>query len=136
MRVFPDTNVLFAALATRGLCADLLRALLAGHEVVIGEPVLAELRRNLVTKARIPSDRADAALAFINELERAPPASKIARPPAGIDAPDAAILECAAKAGAALFVTGDRALLKLGSYAGVPIVSPRDLWLRLGQSER
>ena len=29
MRVFPDTNVLFAALATRGLCADLLRTLIA-----------------------------------------------------------------------------------------------------------
>ena len=133
MRIFPDTNVLYAALATRGLCADLLRALLAEHDIVIGAPVLVELRRNLLGKLRIPAERFDVAIGFISELERAPSVPPPAKPPARIDAADAGILECAARAQVEIFVTGDRALLKLGEYAGIPIVSPRDLWLRLQQ---
>lgn len=131
MRVFPDTNVLYAALATRGLCADLLRALLAEHDVVIGAAVLAELRRNLVGKLRIPVERVEVVTGFLSELERAPSVPPAARPPARIDAADAAILECAARAQVEIFVTGDRALLELGEYARIPVVSPRDLWLRL-----
>ena len=133
MRVFPDTNVLYAALATRGLCADLLRALLAEHDIVIGAPVLVELRRNLVVKLRVPAERIEVAIGFISELERAPSVPLPARLPARIDAADAGILECAARAQVRIFVTGDRALLKLGKYAGIPIVAPRDLWLRLQQ---
>ncbi len=131
MRVFPDTNVLYAALASRGLCADLLRAMLAEHDIVIGAPVLVELRRNLVGKLRIPVERVEVVIGFISELERAPSVPPPARPPARIDAADAAILECAARAQVDIFVTGDRALLKLGAYTGIPVVSPRDLWLRL-----
>ena len=133
MRVFPDTNVLYAALATRGLCADLLRALLAEHDIVIGAPVLVELRRNLVGKLHIPAERIEVAIGFISELERAPSVPPPAKLPTRIDAADAGILECAARAQVEIFVTGDHALLKLGEYAGFPIVSPRDLWLRLQQ---
>ena len=43
MRVFIDTNVLVSALAARGLCADLYERLLTEHEVVICEPVIAEV---------------------------------------------------------------------------------------------
>ena len=136
MRVFPDTNVLYAALASRGLCADLLRALLAEHDIVIGAPVLVELRRNLLGKLRIPAERVEVVSGFILELERAPSVPPPARLPARTDVADAAILECAARAQAEIFVTGDRALLKLGAYAGIPIISPRDLWLRLQHRER
>ena len=131
MRVFPDTNVLFAALATRGLCSDLLRALLAEHDVVIGAPVLVELRRSLRGKLRMPSDRVEMVTDFVSELELAPSAPLRAGRPARIDAADAAILECAARARVDIVVTGDGALLKLREYAGIPVVSPRDLWLRL-----
>ena len=135
MRVFPDTNVFYAALASRGLCADLLRALLAEHDVVIGAPVLVELRRNLLGKLRIPAERVELVTGFISELECAPSVPPPARPPSRIDAADVAILECAARAQVEIFVTGDRALLKLGEYAGIPVVSPRDLWLRLQHKE-
>ena len=136
MRVFPDTNVLYAALATRGLCSDLLRALLAEHDVVIGAPVLVELRRNLLGKLRLPAERVEIVTGFLSELELAPSAPLRARRPARIDAADAVILECAARARVEIFVTGDSALLKLGEYAGIPVVSPRNLWLRLQHSGR
>jgi len=42
------------------------------------------------------------------------------------DAPDNRILECAAAAGADRIVTGDRALLALGEYAGTRIPSLRE----------
>ena len=136
MRVFPDTNVLFAALATRGLCSDQLRALLAEHDVVIGAPVLVELRRNLRGKLRMPADRVEMVTDFVSELELAPSAPLRAGRPARIDAADAAILECAARARVDIVVTGDGALLKLREYAGIPVVSPRDLWQRLEHDGR
>ena len=136
MRVFPDTNLLFAALATRGLCSDLLRAMLAEHDVVIGAPVLAELRRNLLGKLRMPADRVELVTGFVSELELAPSAPLRGGRPAQIDAADAAILECAARARVDIVVTGDGALLKLRQYAGIPVVSPRNLWLRLQHRRR
>ena len=48
MKVYLDTNVLVSALTARGLCADLVRVLLAEHELMTGEVNLAELRRVLV----------------------------------------------------------------------------------------
>ena len=54
MRVFVDTNVLVAAYATRGLCADLLRLILAQHELVVSRQVLDELERALRDKIGLP----------------------------------------------------------------------------------
>lgn len=54
MRVFLDTNVLVSAFTTRGLCADLLRLVLAGHEPLSGEIILQELRRVLDERFRVP----------------------------------------------------------------------------------
>ena len=55
MRVFLDTNVLASALGTRGLCADVLRLVLAEHELVTGEVVIEELRGVLRRKFRMPA---------------------------------------------------------------------------------
>jgi predicted nucleic acid-binding protein len=43
------------------------------------------------------------------------------------DQPDNRILECAVAAGADLVVTGDRHLLRLRTFRGIPIVRLRDL---------
>ncbi len=67
MRVFLDTNVLASALATRGLCTDLFRLVLAEHELVVGEVVLDELRRVLNARFRVPAAR----VAEVEELLRA-----------------------------------------------------------------
>ncbi len=42
------------------------------------------------------------------------------------DGSDNLILECAIAAGAELVVTGDRAMLELGEYEGVRLISLRD----------
>ena len=50
MRVFLDTNVLVSAVATRGLCADVLREILFSHQLVVSVPLLDELKNILHTK--------------------------------------------------------------------------------------
>ena len=37
MKIFLDTNVLVSAYATRGICSDLVRFVLAEHELMTGE---------------------------------------------------------------------------------------------------
>ena len=54
MKVMLDTNVLASAVATRGLCADVLRAVLAEHELVICPQIISELQRILKDKFALP----------------------------------------------------------------------------------
>ena len=54
MRVLLDTNVIVSAVTTRGLCADVFRAVLAAHELVTCAQVLQEVRRILSMKFGVP----------------------------------------------------------------------------------
>lgn len=127
MRVFLDTNVLVAAFATRGLCADVLRDVLAGHELVVGEVVLAELERALTRRLRLPATAVKAILEFLREHEVVPkpkePASLPVRDPA-----DRWILASALAARADVLVTGDRDLLDLPAQPPLRILDPRAFW--------
>lgn len=134
MKVFLDTNVLASALATRGLCAELFESVLSGHELLTSRELVAELRRILTAKLRIPADTADAFLALIDASSTT--VTTPADLPAGIpDSDDAPLIGAALAGGAECFVTGDKALLDLGAVAGTPIISPRRFWelTRLGR---
>ncbi|MEW6755486.1 MAG: hypothetical protein AB1505_31590 [Candidatus Latescibacterota bacterium] len=50
MKVLLDTNVPVSAAATRGLCSDVLREVLANHELLLSDQILAALRRTLRAK--------------------------------------------------------------------------------------
>ena len=67
MKVMLDTNVLAPALASpsRGVCAAVLNAVLAGHELVMGDKVLEECERVLVEKLGVSAARAGAAISFL-----------------------------------------------------------------------
>ena len=54
MRVLLDTNVIVSAVTTRGLCADVFRAVLSAHELVTCAKVLQEVRRILRMKFGVP----------------------------------------------------------------------------------
>jgi putative PIN family toxin of toxin-antitoxin system len=128
--VFLDTNVLVAAFATRGLCANLFRVVAAEHTLLIGAPVLAELRRILVSKLRMPAAARDEVLEVLHRFEQVPDAGPGADLGIG-DAADDRVVACALAAGAELFVTGDKALLALGKVQALPLIAPRECWQRL-----
>ena len=127
MRVFLDTNVLVAAFATRGLCADVLREVLAEHELLVGEVVLIELERALTRRLRLPESSVKEILEFLreNEVVAKPkkPASLPVRDPA-----DRWILASALAARADVLVTGDHDLLDIAAQAPLRILDPHGFW--------
>ena len=130
MKVFLDTDVLVSALATRGLGADLFTLVIGEHELVIGEQVMAELRKVLRQKFRVPAKRVDEVESYIRDQARvgvgaAEPTIKVR------DATDGKVLAGAIAGGADILVTGDRDLLDVAGKAPFPIVTPRGFWERL-----
>jgi putative PIN family toxin of toxin-antitoxin system len=130
MRVFLDTNVLVSAVATRGLCADVLREILLSHQLVLSTPLLVELQNTLYTKIGIPrkiiSD-------FINLLTQDSTLSdnEELRYIDINDKDDILILSTAINGNAELFVTGDKELIDIGKIQTLRIVSPRQFWKML-----
>ena len=130
MRVFLDTNVLVSAFAARGLCADLLRLVLGDHALLTGAVNLVELRRVLTERLAAPPE-------VIALVERALSLAEIVPTPSALlpvdirDADDAWVLASAVAGDAAMLVTGDQDLLVLGAAAPLPIVTPREAWIRL-----
>lgn len=127
MRIFLDTNVLASALGTRGLCSELLEAILGSHELLTSDAVLLELERTLTDKFRLPRSTIHGYVALLRTAGQvtAPASTPITSIK---DSADAEIVACAIAAKADVFVTGDKALLKLGSIRKLPVRSPRQLW--------
>ncbi len=127
MRVCLDTNVLVAAFATRGLCADVLRVVLAEHEWILGEVILEELRRVLRQKLRLPVELVRTIETVFDQCEVVPrPArrtSVVIR-----DATDAWVLGTAVAARADVLVTGDKDLRVIAGKAPLPVLDPRAFW--------
>lgn len=135
MRVCLDTNVLVAAFAARGLCADVLRIVLAEHELVLGDVIVDEFRRVLSRKLRLPEDRVVAAESVFEGIERVP---KPAAPsPIQIrDRSDRWILATAVAGKADVLVTGDDDLLAVAGQTDLKILAPRAFWQLLRMQTR
>jgi putative PIN family toxin of toxin-antitoxin system len=130
MKVMLDTNVLDSAVATRGLCADVLRAVLAEHELAICPQIISELQRVLKNKFALPRPlandfirlvREDAVLCEPGDL----PAVKLK------DKDDLGILSAAISGEVNVIVTGDKDLQMVDTVAKLKIMSPRQFWKEL-----
>lgn len=130
MRVFLDTNVLVSAVATRGLCADLAREVLAGHELVVSRQVLTEVGDALRRKLGVDAATAREYARLLEQdatVARPGPLPKVDLR----DRDDLPILGAAVAARVDALVTGDRELVELGLVEGVAVLSPRAFWDRL-----
>ena len=130
MRVFLDTNVLASAIATRGLCADLVRELLLSHELVVSEVVLDELARVLALKFGASARTVGEVQHLLRQDTTLAPAGEL--PEVVLDdADDLRVLASAVAGGAEVFVTGDKAVQTLRRVGEMDILSPRQFWERL-----
>jgi putative PIN family toxin of toxin-antitoxin system len=130
MKVMLDTNVLAAAAATRGLCADVLRAVLAEHEMVICPQIISELQRVLKDKFALPRPLIHDYVQLVRqESIQCEPGDPLAIKLNDID--DIGILSTAAASGVDVLVTGDKELQNLSTVGEVKIISPREFWREL-----
>jgi putative PIN family toxin of toxin-antitoxin system len=130
VRVFFDTNVLVSAYATRGICADLMRYILAEHELMTGEVNLTELRRVLRERFRASPELLDAIEAELRAQTVVPKPDQ-ASMVAVRDPDDRWVLASALSGAADLLVTGDKDLLEVADQVDLPILDPRGCWERL-----
>ena len=127
MRVFLDTNVLVSAFASRGLCSDLFRSVLAEHELITGEVVLVELRRVLQERIKLPPITISGIEQLLKKQVVVPKPSK-PYPLEIKDPDDKWVLATAVAGNADVLVTGDSDLLEVASQSPVRIMTPREFW--------
>jgi len=123
-RVVLDTNVLCSGLGWPGPSARILDAVLDGRLVLIASPaLLSELRRVLaypklaaaISDPDMLADLIEAAAVLIDPERTITTVS---------DPPDNCVLEAAVDGMADYIVSGDKHLLTLGVFAGIPILTP------------
>ncbi len=134
LRVAPDTNVLVSAFIAAGPPSRILEGAIDGHlELVLAEPVIAELRRILTEKLGFDSVR-------LKEVETLLADLAVESVPVPPDSPEAItgdpdddlILACAVQAKVDVLVSGDRRhLLPLVAHRGVRIITPQALLAEL-----
>lgn len=132
MKIVFDTNVLFAAFVTHGVCAGLYEECLSCGRIVVSRFILEELREKLLVKAKLGLSEVREVLAAVRAdaeiVETQPLAAPVCR-----DAEDDEILATALAAKADALVTGDKDLLVFEPYECIPILEPRDRLILLNQ---
>lgn len=128
LRVVLDTNVLISlALAQRGPLLELREAWEAGRfGVLVAPPLLNEVRGVLERPkiaTRLSRERRDGLLLRLERLTE--PVACLEPYPEFPDPADSFLLAMVRDGGADVLVTGDGALLALGSFGGAGILSAR-----------
>ena len=124
MRAVADTNVYISALNFGGTAGEVLahgrsQAIL----LFVSPSILQEIEGVLLSKFQWSAARTRQAIASIREF------AQLVQPKETVhiikeDKPDNRVLECALEARADVLVTGDRHLRQLGTFRGIPILSP------------
>jgi putative PIN family toxin of toxin-antitoxin system len=132
VKIVLDTNVIVAAFASRGLCAEIFEICLTDHGIVISEHILSEIEENLIKKIRLPRNIVQNIIDYLKSIaeiiEPEPANESICR-----DKNDSKIIGTALSGGAGFIITGDEDLLVLKRHKGVKIINPREFWNILRQ---
>jgi putative PIN family toxin of toxin-antitoxin system len=125
VRAVFDTNIFVSALVFPGGQAEkaLLSAVEGRIDLIVSRPIIHEVLGVLARKFDRAQDELARVAVFLSEL------GEVVQPRKAIavlkDEPDNRILECARAGSAETIVTGDRAMLALGMFEGIRIVSLR-----------
>lgn len=125
LRVVFDTNILISALVFPGGRAEAaLARIINGRDILFfSKPILDELLTVLARKFARDEEQLAHTAVFISEI------AQLCHPRRRLhiltDEPDNRILECALAAHAEMIVTGDQAMLRLGAYQTVKIITLR-----------
>lgn len=130
MRIVLDTNVIIAAFAARGLCAEVFEACVSGHTLVISQHILTEVNSTLQKKVKLPKRIVNDITNYLKDTAETVKAETIDNSVCR-DKDDLPIIGTATKGDADFIVTGDADLLELKSYHGIDIITPREFWNRL-----
>jgi putative PIN family toxin of toxin-antitoxin system len=126
VKVVFDTNILVSALVFPGGRGEAaLRRIIAEQDhLVISKPIVDELLGILARKFSRDAEELAHVAVFLSDL------ALFVKPRRKLqivkDEPDNRILECAIAGRAEAIVTGDHALLSLGEFRGVRVISLRD----------
>lgn len=138
MKLVVDTNTIISGTLWPGPPARLIAAALGGRaQMFLSLPMLLELQETLQHPkfASRLAGRGETPQTLAARFRAACRESVPARitPPAELrDPDDVHVLACAVAAGADAIVTGDKDLLALGTYAGIPIIRAVEAIKRLG----
>ena len=125
MRVVFDTNIFISAFVFKGGSADkaIQRILENKDTLIISKPIIEETLRILAEKFERNIEELSRTAVFLSEI------AVTVEPNACLtvlsDEPDNRILECALEGNAEAIVTGDKAMLNLGVYEAIKIISLR-----------
>lgn len=143
-RVFFDTNVLAAGYGTRGFSLEVIDLTMRRGICATGEGVLAELKRKLQEKFRLPAMLATDAEqdirrgGHIEPRPAAPARDDRGAPLPAADEDDAWVLASAVAAHADVLCTGDRDFLdardEIRRLFGIEVLRPREVYERLQRS--
>ena len=127
MRVFLDTNIIVSAFATRGLCADLFREILAAHTLVTSEYILSETQDVLARGFKVPEETVIEIIALLRRQEMVITPATL--PQLSIrDRDDLPVVATAIEAKADYLVSGDKDMLSLIPLNDIKIATPREFW--------
>ena len=135
MRIVLDANVIVAAFAARGLCESVMEVCLSEHEIVLSEELLDEILKSLLQKIKLPSGVVDAIGELLREHSNMVNPISIA-PGVCRDPDDLKVLSLAVASKADYIVTGDKDLLVLKKFEGIPILNPRSFSSILHETEQ
>jgi putative PIN family toxin of toxin-antitoxin system len=124
-RVVADTNVLISAILFGGLPEAFLNLAFAGSFLLVTSPTLLdeleEKLRNKFEQLSTDVNLTRSRLEHVSNVVSTTPSLTVIK----ADPDDDRVLECAVAGRADHIVSGDRHLLKLGSYGGISILSVR-----------
>ncbi|MBI2050741.1 MAG: putative toxin-antitoxin system toxin component, PIN family [Parcubacteria group bacterium] len=140
MRVVLDTNVLVSALLWRGSTSDIFEFARSGVITLCVsrdtmDELLDVLNRPKFTRVFASIGKTPQALVEeFWEVAEYVPGERFPIDVVAEDPKDDKFLSCALAARASFIVSGDRHLLELGSFDGIPIVAPTEFLTKIGGS--